>query len=66
MAIPETLRGGWSSQKCVDLPPAYQKTGSGCAWTGCVGFDHGIPAFFRRGCKAAPSPTPVPSSSIPP
>lgn len=28
-------------------------------------FKHGIPSFFRSGCKAAPSRTPAPSSSIP-
>ncbi len=33
LAIPKTLRGGRSSQKCVDLPTARLQTGSGCAWT---------------------------------
>lgn len=67
MTTPETLRGGWSSQKCVDPPTARQQTASGCNWTErLVRSEHGIPAFFRRGCKAAPSPTPGPSSSIPP
>ena len=41
--------------------------GGGCDWTGrLVRFEHGIRAFFRRGCKVAPSHTPVSCSSIPP
>lgn len=49
-------------------PAVIRSTGGGgCDWTGrLVRFEHGIASFFRRGCRAAPSPTPVPCSSIPP
>ena len=49
-------------------PAAMPSTGGAeCDWTGrLVRFEHGIRAFFRRGCKVAPSHTPVSCSSIPP
>jgi len=49
-------------------PAAMPSTRVGaCDWMGRLGrFEHGIRAFFRRGCKGAPSHTPAPCSSVPP
>jgi hypothetical protein len=64
MTIPQTLRGGWTPQKCVDLPPARQESGSECAWTGPRAATHRRPwAPVDRLATPPSGPSAVASSS---
>ena len=54
---PETLRGRWTAEKCINLPPAPQGTGCVCfgwEWSPLRAGDFG---FMRLLCRAALAPT---------